>query len=85
MNSRIQRHLNYLTIAQHDAIVAQFLDVDIVSEADTETHAEANLKEALELYFTDNNSRVGRMPDRPIRIGELIIDNPSLANWRGGC
>ena len=74
MNSRIQRHLKYLTTAQDDAIVAQCLDVDIASEGDTETDAEENLKEARELYFTDNSGQVGRMPDRPIRFGELIID-----------
>ena len=56
---------------QDGFFVAQCLDVDVVSEGDTEEEAVVNLREALELYF-DAEAPV-MMPSRAVRFGEIVI------------
>lgn len=64
--------LRYLVYAQDGAFVAQCLDVDVASEADTELEAVQSLKEALALYF-DKDARP-MTPPRAVRFGEIVID-----------
>ncbi|CAN5369566.1 hypothetical protein BH09SUM1_BH09SUM1_20010 [soil metagenome] len=47
------RQFQACTWQEDDGFVAQCLDIDIVSEGDTEAEALANLREALELFFEE--------------------------------
>ena len=64
--------VNYVIYEEDRAFIAQCLSPDVASEGDTETHAIANLKEALELYF-EFPSAIAK-PIGPLRFGELTLD-----------
>lgn len=64
--------VRYVVYEQDRAFVAQCLDVDVVSEGDTEEEAVVDLREALLLFF-DAEAPV-MTPSRAIRFGEIVID-----------
>ncbi len=63
--------VRYVVYEQDNAFVAQCLDVDVVSEGDTEDDAVTSLSEALALYF-DADAPV-TMASRAVRIGAIVI------------
>ena len=52
--------------------VAQCLNVDVSSFGKTNSEAEKNLKEALELYFEDVNTSKVRKIDEPIIVEQKL-------------
>lgn len=48
------QHVEVVVYREDDGYVAQCLNVNVASEGDSETGALANLREALELYFEDD-------------------------------
>jgi predicted RNase H-like HicB family nuclease len=67
-----QTVLRYVVYAEDGAFVAQCLDVDVVSEGDSEDDAVANLKEALQLRLEDQAHPV--IATRAVRFGEITLD-----------
>lgn len=63
--------LRYIVYEQDGAFVAQCLDVDVVSEGDTDEGAVAGLTEALELYFSADAPTM--TTSRAVRFGEIVI------------
>jgi predicted RNase H-like HicB family nuclease len=50
----VERELTVVVYHEEDGFVAQCLDVNVASDGDTEQEALANVREALELYFEDD-------------------------------
>lgn len=46
--------LKYVVVSEDDAFVARCLNPDVASDGDSQTEAVANLREALALYFEDD-------------------------------
>lgn len=49
----MKRTLNFEIRAENGVFVAHCIELDIVSDGDTAAEAEANLREALDIYFSD--------------------------------
>ena len=49
----MERNLTFKITAEYGGFTAQCLELDVVSDGDTAAEAEANLREALDLYFSD--------------------------------
>ena len=72
--ARMKRNLSFVVFEDDGAFVARCLDVDVASEGDTKEEAIANLREALELYFEDDTTKVAMLPTRTYQFGEVAID-----------
>jgi predicted RNase H-like HicB family nuclease len=67
----VERELTVVVYHEEDGFVAQCLDVNVASDGDTEQEALANVREALELYFED---------DEPVRA--TPVDRARVAKLR---
>lgn len=67
----VERELTVIVYHEADGFVAQCLDVDVASDGDTEQEALANVREALELYFED---------DEPVQTNP--VDHARVAKLR---
>lgn len=62
----MERNLQFIVTEEDGAFVASCLEIEITSEGDTAEEALANLKEAVELYFEDDELIVlTRLSSRP--------------------
>ena len=68
------RKLDVVVYREGDGYVAQCLNVNVASEGDTEAEALANLQEALELYFKDDN-QVAVAPVAQAKLTKLTLQN----------
>jgi len=64
--------INNAVWKEGDYFVAQCLNVDISSFGDTKEEALANLQEALELYFEDNEHPEINIIERPEIVGSIL-------------
>jgi len=60
---------NALVWKEENLFVAQCLEVDITSQGETRKKAQANLEEALELYFEDEG--LPTLPESEYQMAEL--------------
>lgn len=49
----MKRTLNFEMKSENGVFVARCIELDIASDGDTAAEAEANLREALDIYFSD--------------------------------
>jgi predicted RNase H-like HicB family nuclease len=68
------RKLEVVVYQEDDGYVAQCLNVNVASEGATEADALANLHEALELYFEDEDQLTIAPVARP-RLTELTLQS----------
>lgn len=68
------RHLKYIVYSEDKYYVAQCLNVDISSFGESIDEAVANLKEAVELYLEDSESRVNYHDVGNMMMGEVSIN-----------
>ena len=68
------RKLEVVVYREDDGYVAQCLNVNVASEGDNEDTALANLREALELYFEDED-RQEITPVAGARITEVTLQS----------
>lgn len=70
----MERKLNYVVFPDDGAFVARCLDVEVASDGSTEDEAVANLQEALELYFENNENALAAVPPRTYQFGEVAVN-----------
>ena len=64
--------INNVIWKEGDYLVAQCLNVDVSSFGDTKEEALANLQEALELYFDDNEHPEITVTEKPEIVGSIL-------------
>lgn len=54
----MERILNFEMKQENSLFVARCIELDILSDGETAAEAEANLREALDIYFADPGNRL---------------------------
>ena len=65
--------LKYIIYKEGKHFVSQCLNVDIASFGDTVEEAAANLKEALDLYFEDDQAKLKYRKIQETFVGEMSL------------
>ncbi len=65
-----EQYLHYVLIEEDGAVVARCAEIDVATEGDTVEAALANLQEAVELYFENDNPAVSRSVRRKVVLLE---------------
>lgn len=69
-----KRKLDVVVYSEDDGYVAQCLNVNVASEGDTEIEALANLQEALELYF-EEDEQIAIAPVTHAKLTNLTLQS----------
>lgn len=72
----MERNLQFIVTKEDGAFVASCHEIEITSEGDTAEEALANLKEAVDLYFEDDDEPIVLTRRESLRLLELIENQP---------